>query len=140
MKKGLRQTQRCQKRPKPICPALRPDEEGIKTPRRIQVSPRRCPALRPDEEGIKTYALTTSLALALGPALRPDEEGIKTAAARTEQRVWSPALRPDEEGIKTASSREMKYSTGPALRPDEEGIKTTGGQRPFLYKRSGLET
>ena len=38
------------------------------------------PALRPDEEGIKTAPAMVYHILDKGPALRPDEEGIKTQA------------------------------------------------------------
>ena len=37
-------------------PALRPDEEGIKTGSICPYARPSCPALRPDEEGIKTYS------------------------------------------------------------------------------------
>ena len=36
------------------------------------------PALRPDEEGIKTESVGRPLEILVCPALRPDEEGIKT--------------------------------------------------------------
>ena len=41
-----------------------------------------CPALRPDEEGIKTSVNRSLPHLPRSPALRPDEEGIKTELLR----------------------------------------------------------
>ena len=53
MKKGLRQNL-FRKKPFELRPALRPDEEGIKTKHKWVSHLRFSPALRPDEEGIKT--------------------------------------------------------------------------------------
>ena len=56
MKKGLRHKP-LGSVPASASPALRPDEEGIKTSERVMDYVRGCgPALRPDEEGIKTLA------------------------------------------------------------------------------------
>ena len=77
MKKGLRRAEFhwacCE-----AGPALRPDEEGIKTLANGWAGRRGRPALRPDEEGIKTVSPAANPAVARRPALRPDEEGIKT--------------------------------------------------------------
>ena len=52
-------------------------KKGLRRYPTLSLYPIHCPALRPDEEGIKTYIL--SLGVRVGcPALRPDEEGIKT--------------------------------------------------------------
>ena len=60
---------------------LRPNQDGR------SLAPVR-PALRPDEEGIKTFLTRCSSIITARPALRPDEEGIKTLVVSQLFGVW----------------------------------------------------